>query len=168
MSATGICCGRWPTAGRSDVIFDMNHQSEKPGYGYQLAHGATSLTEAWNADRRSSQNHFMLGHLVEWLYHDLAGIGVDPSCARLQDGYASVRSPSAVIEWVKASLDTIRGTSHDALDPDAGGRFSLQIVIPPNTNAPVSVPVREGDEGRWSMRRPAAACGATDRRGKRP
>jgi len=33
--------------GRSDVIFDMNNQSEKPGYGFQLAHGATSLTEAW-------------------------------------------------------------------------------------------------------------------------
>jgi hypothetical protein len=37
--------------GRSDVIFDMNNQSDKPGYGYQLAHGATSLTEAWDADR---------------------------------------------------------------------------------------------------------------------
>ena len=40
---------RLADAGRSDVIFAMNHQSEKPGYGYQLAHGATSLTEAWNA-----------------------------------------------------------------------------------------------------------------------
>ena len=35
--------------GRSDVIFDINNQSEKPGYGYQLKMGATSLTEAWNA-----------------------------------------------------------------------------------------------------------------------
>jgi len=60
-------------AGRSDVIYDLNNQSEKPGYGYQLAHGATSLTEAWNADRRSSPNHFMLGQINEWFYHDLAG-----------------------------------------------------------------------------------------------
>jgi hypothetical protein len=81
-------------AGRSDVIFAMNHQSEKPGYGYQLARGATSLTEAWNADRRSSQNHFMLGHLVEWLYHDLAGIGRTSRC-RASRPYASHRSPSA-------------------------------------------------------------------------
>src|SRR4029078_7623253 len=88
---------------RSDVIFDMNHQSEKPGYGYQLAHGATSLTEAWNADRRSSQNHFMLGHLVEWLYHDLAGIGVDPS----GPGFKRIRidpQPVGDITWVSASL----------------------------------------------------------------
>ena len=33
--------------GRSDVVFEMNNQSDKPGYGYQLKQGATSLTEAW-------------------------------------------------------------------------------------------------------------------------
>ena len=49
--------------GRSDVIFDMNNQSEKPGYGYQLKMGATSLTEAWNAGAAASQNHFMLGQI---------------------------------------------------------------------------------------------------------
>jgi len=32
--------------GRSDVIYAMNNQSEQPGYGLQLARGATSLTEA--------------------------------------------------------------------------------------------------------------------------
>src|SRR6185369_15474302 len=47
--------------GRSDVIYAMNNQSEHPGYGYQLKQGATSLTEAWDAGRHSSQNHFMLG-----------------------------------------------------------------------------------------------------------
>lgn len=60
--------------GRSDVIFDMNNQSEKPGYGYQLKMGATSLTEAWDANPSSSQNHFMLGQINEWFFHDLAGI----------------------------------------------------------------------------------------------
>ena len=129
---------------RSDVIFNMNHQSEKPGYGYQLAHGATSLTEAWNADRRSSQNHFMLGHLVEWLYQDLAGIGLDPAAP----GFKRIRinpQPAGDIEWVNASLETIRGkvTSHWTR---RAGRFSLEIVIPANTTATVSVPARERTE----------------------
>ena len=129
---------------RSDVIFNMNHQSEKPGYGYQLAHGATSLTEAWNADRRSSQNHFMLGHLVEWLYQDLAGIGLDPAAP----GFKRIRinpQPAGDIEWVSASLDTIRGkvTSHWTR---RAGRFSLEIVIPANATATVSVPARERTE----------------------
>jgi alpha-L-rhamnosidase len=129
-------------SGRSDVIFDMNHQSEKPGYGYQLARGATSLTEAWNADERSSQNHFMLGHLVEWLYHDLAGIGIDPSAP----GFKRIRfSPQPVggISWVKASLDTIRGRVTTQWTRRDGG-FTLEILVPPNTTAAVSVPVREG------------------------
>ncbi len=34
-------------AGRSDVIFDMNSRNDVPGYGYQLAQGATALTESW-------------------------------------------------------------------------------------------------------------------------
>jgi alpha-L-rhamnosidase len=39
-----------------------------------LEKGATSLTKAWDAGRDSSQNHFMLGQIQEWFYHDLAGI----------------------------------------------------------------------------------------------
>jgi len=30
---------------QADVIFDMNSRTDVPGYGYQLAHGATALTE---------------------------------------------------------------------------------------------------------------------------
>ena len=92
--------------GRSDVIFDMNNQSEKPGYGYQLKMGATSLTEAWNADKRSSQNHFMLGQLMEWFYHDLAGIGIgEPGFKKI------IIKPNLVgdISWVKASYNSIHG-----------------------------------------------------------
>ncbi|MRR52779.1 MAG: alpha-L-rhamnosidase, partial [Rhodocyclaceae bacterium] len=65
--------------GRSDVIFEMQNQVDKPGYGYQLRKGATSLTEAWDARRDSSQNHFMLGQLMEWLYQGPGGIQPDLS-----------------------------------------------------------------------------------------
>ncbi|RZM06930.1 MAG: alpha-L-rhamnosidase, partial [Pedobacter sp.] len=61
-------------AGRSDVIYDMNSRSDVPGYGWQLAHGATALTESWQAYGFVSNNHFMLGHLMEWLYTGLGGI----------------------------------------------------------------------------------------------
>ncbi|MEO8406249.1 MAG: family 78 glycoside hydrolase catalytic domain, partial [Chitinophagaceae bacterium] len=60
--------------GRSDIIYDMNSRSDVPGYGYQLAHGATALTESWQAYPSVSNNHFMLGHLMEWFYAGLAGI----------------------------------------------------------------------------------------------
>ena len=56
----------------------MNNQSEKPGYGFQLKHGASSLTEAWDTGFGSSQNHFMLGQINEWFFRDLAGIQLNP------------------------------------------------------------------------------------------
>jgi hypothetical protein len=94
--------------GRSDVIFDINHQSEKPGYGYQLNQGATSLTEAWDAGRASSQNHFMLGQIMEWFYHDLGGIGCDQGGA----GFKQIIIHPTVagdLTWVNCSYDSIHG-----------------------------------------------------------
>jgi len=64
-------------AGRSDVLYDMLERTDAPSYGYQLAHGATALTEAWDANPSSSQDHFMLGHAEEWFYRGLGGINVD-------------------------------------------------------------------------------------------
>lgn len=63
--------------GASNVIYDMNSQSDKPGYGYQLKQGATSLTESWAALKTASHNHCMLGHLMEWFYGGIGGIRKD-------------------------------------------------------------------------------------------
>ena len=65
--------------GRSDVIWDMVTATDAPSYASQLARGATSLTEAWDANPGASQNHFMLGHIEDWLYQWLAGISLDPA-----------------------------------------------------------------------------------------
>jgi hypothetical protein len=60
--------------GRSDVINEMNSNPDVPGYGYQLAQGATALTESWQALPSVSNNHLMLGHLMEWFYSGIGGI----------------------------------------------------------------------------------------------
>src|SRR5665648_1206973 len=52
----------------------MNARNDVPGYGFQLAKGATSLTESWMANEISSNNHLMLGHIMEWFYTGLGGI----------------------------------------------------------------------------------------------
>ena len=116
----------------------MNNQSEKPGYGYQLAHGATSLTEAWNAGRGSSQNHFMLGQIMEWFYHDLAGI--QPDATGPGFGKVIVRpSPVGDITWVKASYESPRGPIKVAWR-HTDHAFTLDVSVPPNTSATVYVP----------------------------
>ena len=127
-------------AGGCDVIFDINNQSEKPDYGYQLKKGATSLTEAWDAGRDSSQNHFMLGQIVELFYHDLAGIACDPDGVGFKKIIINPQ-PVGDIEWVRASFNSIR----EKIVSDwkrAGEKFTLNFTIPANTTATVIVPAK--------------------------
>jgi alpha-L-rhamnosidase len=124
--------------GRSDVIFEINNQTNKPGYGMQVAKGKTSLTEAW--DGGSSQDHFMLGQIEEWFYHDLAGIQNAPGSAGFK---AIIINPHPVrdITWAKASYDSIRGKIVSDWR-DEGNQFTLNVTIPPNTTATVFVPAK--------------------------
>ncbi|MGB7767620.1 MAG: family 78 glycoside hydrolase catalytic domain [Verrucomicrobiia bacterium] len=125
---------------RSDVIFDMNNQSDQPGYGYQLKLGATSLTEAWDAGRAASQDHFMLGQIQEWFYHDLAGIQNAPNSA----GFKKIiihPQPVGDVTWAKASYESIRGKIVSDWNRD-GRKFTLRVSIPVNTTATVYVPAK--------------------------
>ncbi len=124
--------------GRSDVIFAMNNQSGKPGYGYQLKQGATSLTEAWDAGRKSSQNHFMLGQITEWFYHDLAGIAPNPA----GPGFKKIiihPTPVGDMTSARASYNSIQGVIVSDWKRDRQ-KFTLITIIPANTTALVFVP----------------------------
>jgi hypothetical protein len=131
--------------GRSDVIYEMNNQSDKPGYGYQLKMGATSLTEAWDT-KSGSQNHFMLGHIIEWFYHDLAGIGSEPDNPAFK---RLIIRPAVVgdLTNVKASYDSVRGKISTEWHR-AGDQFTLQVTIPPSTTAVVYLPAKNATEVR--------------------
>jgi hypothetical protein len=129
--------------GRSDVIFDMNNQSDKPGYGYQLKMGATSLTEKWDAGVGSfgSQNHFMLGQINEWFFHDLAGIQPDSQ----SPGFKHFNiHPDIVgdLTEVQAGYDSVRGkiVSEWRLTKN---RVQLHVVIPANTTATIALPTTD-------------------------
>jgi hypothetical protein len=125
-------------AGRSDVIFDMNNRSDVPGYGYQLAKGATALTESWQALPNVSNNHFMLGHIMEWFYEGLAGI----SQAANSVGYKNiVIRPQVVgdITHAEASFQSPYGEIKSAWEK-TGKKFELKVNIPANTTAEVYLP----------------------------
>ena len=142
-------------AGRSDVLFDMATRTDAPSYGAQLAAGATSLTEAWDAGRDSSQNHLMLGHIEEWFYAGLAGIRPDVA----SPGLRRIRiqpEPVGDLTSVDAGWDTFRGpvAVHWRLTE---GVFHLTVEIPPGVDAEVSLPgknartVSEVGSGRYEF-----------------
>lgn len=125
-------------AGCSDVIFDMNSRSDVPGYGWQLAHGATALTESWQAYGFVSNNHFMLGHLMEWFYSGLAGIRLAPDGI----GFNQIEiHPSLVgdLTFAKASYQSPYGTIRSGWKKEKGV-IKLDAEIPANTKAFIYVP----------------------------
>ena len=126
--------------GRSDLIYKMINQEDKPGYGYQLKMGATSLCESWDANSISSHNHFMLGQITEWFYKDLAGIRTDPT----GPGFKKIiinPQPVGDLTWAKAIYESIRGTIVSDWKRD-GDKFTLNVTIPANTTATVFVPAK--------------------------
>jgi alpha-L-rhamnosidase len=126
--------------GRSDVIYDMNSRSDVPGYGLQLAKGATALTESWQAYHDASNNHFMLGHLMEWFYAGLAGIRPAPGSVAFRD---MVIRPEPVgdVTFVDARYESPYGAIVCNWKKDDDD-FSLTVQIPANTRATIYVPAR--------------------------
>lgn len=125
-------------AGRSDIIFDMNSRTDVPGYGYQLAHGATALTESWQAYPSVSNNHFMLGHLMEWFYAGLCGIKQAP--ASVAFNRLEIRpQPAGDVTSASASYHSVYGLVKTSWKKK-GNSFELNVTVPPNTTAEIYFP----------------------------
>ncbi|HMP84495.1 MAG TPA: alpha-L-rhamnosidase C-terminal domain-containing protein, partial [Verrucomicrobiota bacterium] len=134
--------------GRSDVIYNLINQDEKPGYGYILKKGATALTEAWDANNNSSHNHFMLGQITEWFYAHLCGISSDPN----GPGFKKIiiaPTPVGDLKWARATYDSMRGPVAVRWDRN-GDAFKLNVTIPANTTATVYLPAKAADSVRES------------------
>ena len=126
-------------SGRSDVLLAMLRRTDPPSYGSMLAAGATALTEAWDANPRASQDHFMLGDGEEWFYRGLAGIDFDMS--RRKDERITIR-PAMVegLDWVKGSYDSVLGkVSAEWRREDDDVRVTVNV--PANATATVVLPV---------------------------
>jgi len=88
LSLRGGCAARWRPL---RCIAGHAGTCRRASYGYQLAQGATALTEAWDANPANSQDHFMLGDAEEWFYRGLGGINLDLSGRRGAACLASYR-----------------------------------------------------------------------------
>ena len=127
--------------GQGSVLYDMLIRDDGPGYAYQLKKGATSLTEAWDTNPGSSQNHCMLGHIEEWFYRGLGGISSDPS----GPGFKKIIiKPQLVGDLTGANVayespygSIVSNWKHE------GEKVSVDVTIPGNTTAMVYVPAKD-------------------------
>jgi hypothetical protein len=127
-------------AGRGDVIYSMLKQSTGPGYLDQISHGATSLTEAWDANPADSQNHAMLGHADEWLYNGLGGINPDPTGPGFKKFFIHPQ-PQTGLASVDAEYHSIRGQIVSNWQQGATG-LTLSVTVPVNTTATITIPTK--------------------------
>jgi hypothetical protein len=121
--------------GKSDVINTMTNVIDKPGYGYQVKCGATTLTEEWDGPQperpHGSQNHFMLGSIEEWFYCGLAGINGVRSYRALDEIQIKphfAKGCDYVDAWTMHPYGKI-SVFWERVDED----IVVKIEIPPNT-----------------------------------
>ena len=127
---------------RPDVVYKLHSGTNNPGYGYIVNQGATALTEAWDANSNDSQDHFMLGHITEWLYHDLAGIQWDPALPGFQH---VIIKPAFVggLNWVTASYNSGRGLIGSAWTL-TNNQATLNVTIPVGATGTIYLPILGG------------------------
>jgi hypothetical protein len=94
--------------GKSQLLYEMNNRTDVPGYGFQLSKGATALTESWQALENVSNNHLMLGHLMEWFYSGLGGIGQSENSVAYKE-IAIKPTLIAGLSYATASYDSSYG-----------------------------------------------------------
>lgn len=120
--------------GLNELLYTMLNHYETPGYGFQMRHGATTLTEQWDPNQGSSLNHFMMGQIDEWLFKTLAGIQNQPGTHGLRH---LLIQPTLVgdLQYVKASTHSLYGK----ISVDCT-RTSLTVEIPVGSDATVVLP----------------------------
>lgn len=132
--------------GYGEVIFKMNNRNDVPGYGFQLARGATALTESWQALSSVSNNHFMLGHLMEWFYSGILGIRLNlaPSA---QNQLPLTIQPQMVgnLSWAKGEYQSPYGPVRVNWRKDQDV-VKLQVHVPVGVKAMIKLPYAAGSE----------------------
>lgn len=127
--------------GRHDVIAQMCMRDDVPNYAMQLKKGVTTLAESWQALPSVSNNHLMLGHILEWMYGYLGGLRQRPGSTAWTDiliephpaggvtdckvSYQSPKGPIKVHWWIEGDMCRIQYTAPKSI--------KVQVINPAET-----------------------------------
>jgi alpha-L-rhamnosidase len=134
--------------GRSDVAYALLMQRSYPSWLYPITQGATTMWERWDAwthdmgfsdTGMNSFNHYAFGAVGAWMYQIIAGIDLDEA----RPGYKHIvirPQPGGGLTFARAKLKSVYGEIASEWRIDAGKQFHLDVTIPPNATATVSLP----------------------------
>jgi alpha-L-rhamnosidase len=162
--------------GHLEAAYQLLLCEECPSWLYQVAQGATTMWERWDAIRPDgtvhagqmassdggmlSFNHYAYGAVAAWLHDVVAGLRV----SELPEAELVVApQPGGGLTWAEAWLQTPRGRASVRLDLD-GDTLRVAAVVPPGYAARVEEPrgwsgptsVVEAGSSSWTFTRYAA------------
>jgi hypothetical protein len=124
--------------GRVDVAMTVLNQTTYPGFGYEISQHATTDWEEWTySSSMESHDHAMFSGINASLYTDLGGIDAGGA------GYSTLTIAPQVpagLSHVATALDTVRGRVASSWTQSGHG-FTLDVSVPVNATATVSVPL---------------------------
>ena len=128
--------------GSAQTVYDMTSDSKVPGYGFQLAKGATALTESWAALEEVSNNHLMLGHLMQWFFDGVGGIHQEDTSVAYKN---IIIAPEPILGLDKGNVkfQSPYGTIYSEWDH----QYSFHVFtfqVPVNTTATIYLPTPPG------------------------
>ncbi|KAJ6127660.1 hypothetical protein N7523_003272 [Penicillium sp. IBT 18751x] len=153
--------------GHAQLAYRMLLEKDCPSWLYPITMGATTVWERWdsmkpdgsiNGGEMTSFNHYALGSVINWLHETVAGI------SPLEPGWRKIKVqpiPGGTIHDAKASYETPFGRLECSWDIRGVNKFSLRILVPPNTRALVLLPNDDAEywigSGQHSFCRPYVA-----------
>ena len=134
--------------GRLETAYKLLLNDTYPSWGYMIAKGATTWWERWNGDTgdpsMNSYNHYAFGSVMAWVYRRVAGIDVTDDGAGFRH-IAIAPQRSELMTSASAEYESVYGKISTRWKDD-GKVFSLDVTIPANTSAAVTVPGVAGSE----------------------
>ena len=128
--------------GRADLAYRVMNQRDFPSYGYLADKKNNTLWETWNGDGNDEgcgHCHPMFGSVVAWFYNSLAGIKPDLSNPGMKHFYVEPVIITS-LKYCKATYDSLYGKIRSSWKIDENGNLNLQVEIPANTSATVTIP----------------------------
>jgi alpha-L-rhamnosidase len=153
--------------GHTEVAYRLINQDTFPSWLFSVKQGATTIWERWDGwtpekgfqtPKMNSFNHYSLGSCGQWMYDTIGGIGLDEQ----HPGYKHILihpMPGGGITWAKASYNCDYGPIKTDWKLE-GGALTLNVEIPPNTTATVSVPGADNEKTLTLDGKPAAGGAA--------
>lgn len=134
--------------GMLDEAYTLLMQQDYPSWLYPVIKGATTIWEHWDGIKEdgsfwstdmNSFNHYAYGAVGDWLYRTVAGI----QPVEASPGYKAIviaPRPGGGLTHAEGSLETMYGQVKSAWSIGDDGVITLDIVIPANTTAVITLP----------------------------